>query len=76
LVRKHEIPIQLDAEILIEEAETTTAKKCWERAEDKARLQTAEHVFPRITASSKQQRDDNKREDFSQGAVRNVRENY
>jgi hypothetical protein len=58
---EHEIPIQLDAEILIEEAETTTAKKCWERAEDKARLQTAEHVFPRITASSKQQTDDNKR---------------
>jgi hypothetical protein len=27
---------QLNAEILIEEAETTTAKKCWERAEDKA----------------------------------------
>lgn len=40
---------QLNAEILIEEAKTTTAKKYWERAEDKARLQTAEHVFPRIT---------------------------
>lgn len=40
---------QLNAEILIEEAETTTAKKYWERAEDKARSQTAEHVFPRIT---------------------------
>ena len=40
---------QLNAEILIEEADTTTAKKYWERAEHKARLQTAEHVFPRIT---------------------------
>jgi uncharacterized protein (DUF2252 family) len=40
---------QLNAEILIEDADTTTAKKYWERAEHKAKLQTAEHVFPRIT---------------------------
>ena len=40
---------QLDAEVLIEDAKTTTAKKYWKRVEDKAKLQTAEHVFPRIT---------------------------
>ena len=40
---------ELDAEILIEKAKTATAKKYWERAEDKAKLQTAEHIFPRIT---------------------------
>jgi uncharacterized protein (DUF2252 family) len=39
----------LDAEIFIEEAKTATAKKHWERVEDKAKSQTAEHVFPRIT---------------------------
>src|SRR6202023_1828918 len=31
-----------------EEAKTATAKKHWERVEDKAKSQTAEHVFPRI----------------------------
>src|SRR5580704_11049840 len=40
---------QLEADILIEDAKTTTAKKYWKRVEDKAKLQTAEHVFPRIT---------------------------
>ena len=35
--------------ILIEDAKTTTAKKYWKRVEEKAKLQTAEHVFPRIT---------------------------
>jgi uncharacterized protein (DUF2252 family) len=40
---------QLGAEILIEKAKRATAKKRWERVEDKAKLQTAEHVFPRIT---------------------------
>jgi uncharacterized protein (DUF2252 family) len=40
---------QLDAEILIAKAKTAAAKKYWERAEDKARLQTAEHVLPNIT---------------------------
>jgi hypothetical protein len=39
---------KLDAEIFIEEAKTATAKKRWERVEDKARLETADHVFPRI----------------------------
>jgi uncharacterized protein (DUF2252 family) len=38
----------LDAEIFIEEAKTTTEKKRWQRVEDKAKLQTAEHVFPRV----------------------------
>jgi uncharacterized protein (DUF2252 family) len=40
---------KLDAEIFIEEAKTATGKKQWERVEDKAKSQTAEHVFPRIT---------------------------
>jgi uncharacterized protein (DUF2252 family) len=40
---------QLEAKILIDDAKTMTAKKYWERVEDKAKLQTAEHVFPRIT---------------------------
>jgi uncharacterized protein (DUF2252 family) len=40
---------QLDAEIFIEEAKTDSAKKHWERVEDKAKSQTAEHAFPRIT---------------------------
>jgi uncharacterized protein (DUF2252 family) len=40
---------QLDAEILIEGAKTRAAKKYWERVEKKAKLQTAEHVFPRMT---------------------------
>ena len=39
---------QLDAEIFIEEAKTATAKKRWERAEDKAKLETPDHVFPRV----------------------------
>jgi uncharacterized protein (DUF2252 family) len=38
----------LDAEIFIEEAKTTIAKKRWKHIEDKAKSQTAEHVFPRI----------------------------
>jgi uncharacterized protein (DUF2252 family) len=40
---------ELYAEILIANAKTATAKKYWERAEDKAKLQTAEHIFPKIT---------------------------
>ena len=40
---------ELEAEILIEYAKTTTDKKYWKRVEDKAKLQTAEHIFPRIT---------------------------
>jgi uncharacterized protein (DUF2252 family) len=38
----------LDAQVFIEEAKTTAAKKHWKRVEDKAKSQTAEHVFPRI----------------------------
>ncbi len=39
---------RMDAEVFIKEAKTATAKKRWEQVEDKARLQTAEHIFPRI----------------------------
>ncbi|GAC1437737.1 MAG: DUF2252 domain-containing protein [Terriglobales bacterium] len=40
---------ELDAEILVENAKSVTDKNYWERIENKAKLQTAEHVFPRIT---------------------------
>lgn len=46
---------EISAEILIESAKTTVAKERWTRVEDKARLQTAEHVFPRITETVKGQ---------------------
>jgi uncharacterized protein (DUF2252 family) len=39
---------QLDAGILTAQAKTTAAKKYWEKVERKAKLQTAEHLFPRI----------------------------
>ncbi len=39
---------QIDAEILIDQAKTLAAKKRWKRVEEKAQLQTAEHVFPKI----------------------------
>jgi uncharacterized protein (DUF2252 family) len=39
----------LTAEILISRAKTKKARKYWERIEKKANLQTAEHVFPRMT---------------------------
>jgi uncharacterized protein (DUF2252 family) len=39
----------LDADILIVDAKTEEAKRHWEDLEDKARMQTAEHVFPRMT---------------------------
>lgn len=39
----------LDAEILIEEAQTRAAKKRWSRVEKAAKHETAEHFFPRIT---------------------------
>jgi uncharacterized protein (DUF2252 family) len=39
----------LDAGILISNAKTKKARKYWERIEKKAKLQTAEHVFPRMT---------------------------
>ena len=38
----------MDAEVFIKEAKTEAAKKRWEEAEQKARLQTAEHIFPKI----------------------------
>lgn len=40
---------QLDAEILVESAKSASDKNYWERIKNKAKLQTAEHVFPRIT---------------------------
>ncbi len=40
----------LDAEILIDEAKTAAAQKRWRQIEKAAQHQTAEHVFPRITA--------------------------
>jgi len=39
----------LNAEIFIDEAKTAAAKRQWRRAENAARQQTAEHVFPAIT---------------------------
>jgi uncharacterized protein (DUF2252 family) len=38
----------MDAEVFIEEAKTVAARKRWEEVEKKARLQTAEHIFPKI----------------------------
>ncbi len=40
---------QLDAEILVERAKNATDKSYWERVENKAKMQTSEHVFPWIT---------------------------
>jgi uncharacterized protein (DUF2252 family) len=40
----------LDAEVFIDEAQSSAARKRWSRIEKSARLQTAEHVFPKITA--------------------------
>ena len=40
---------KLDADILIARAKTKTARKYWQQIEKKAKLQTAEHVFPRMT---------------------------
>jgi uncharacterized protein (DUF2252 family) len=39
---------RMDAEVFIEEAKTAGAKKRWKEVENKARLQTAEHIFPKI----------------------------
>ncbi len=39
----------LDAEIFIDEAQSAAARKRWSRIEKNAKLQTAEHVFPKIT---------------------------
>jgi uncharacterized protein (DUF2252 family) len=38
----------MDAEVFVEEARTAAARKRWEQVEEKARGQTAEHIFPRI----------------------------
>jgi uncharacterized protein (DUF2252 family) len=43
----------LDAEILIEEANTQEAREYWEDEEVKAKSDTAEHIFPRITEVKK-----------------------
>jgi uncharacterized protein (DUF2252 family) len=40
---------QIEAGTLIAGAKSKAAKKYWEQIEAKAKLQTAEHVFPRIT---------------------------
>ena len=39
----------LDAEIFIDEAPNVASRKRWNRIEKNAKLQTAEHVFPKIT---------------------------
>ncbi len=39
----------LDAEIFITEAKTAEDKKYWRQMEKSARLQTAEHIFPKMT---------------------------
>ncbi|HWW51853.1 MAG TPA: DUF2252 domain-containing protein [Verrucomicrobiae bacterium] len=46
----------LDAEIFVDEAETRRAKKHWREAEDKAKLETAEHLYPEITRAKNGQR--------------------
>ena len=38
----------MDAEVFVEEAKTAAARKRWQQTEEKARLQTAEHIFPKI----------------------------
>lgn len=38
----------MDAEVFIDEAKTQAAKKRWEHVEKEARLQTPEHIFPKI----------------------------
>jgi len=43
----------LDAEIFIEEAKTAAAKERWKKIEERALRETAEHVFPKITAGSR-----------------------
>jgi len=39
---------RMDAEVFIEEASTAAARKRWQEVEEDARLQTAEHIFPKI----------------------------
>ena len=38
----------MDAEVFIDEAKSATARKRWQQVEKSARLQTAEHIFPKI----------------------------
>jgi uncharacterized protein (DUF2252 family) len=38
----------MDAEVFIDEAKSAAARKRWQQAEEKAKLQTAEHIFPSI----------------------------
>ena len=38
----------MDAEVFMEEAKTVAARKRWEQVESKARLETAEHIFPKV----------------------------
>ena len=38
----------MDAEVFIKESKSAAAKKRWEEVEHEARLQTAEHIFPKI----------------------------
>ena len=40
----------MDAEVFIDEAKTAAARKRWEQIEQQARLETAEHIFPKIVA--------------------------
>ena len=41
----------LEAEVLVEEAKTEEAREYWEEAETKAKFETADHIFPKITES-------------------------
>jgi uncharacterized protein (DUF2252 family) len=38
----------MDAEVFIDEAKSAAAKQRWRQVEKKARLQTAEHIFPKV----------------------------
>jgi uncharacterized protein (DUF2252 family) len=38
----------MDAEVFVEEAKSIAARKRWQKLEQKAKLQTSEHIFPRI----------------------------
>jgi uncharacterized protein (DUF2252 family) len=39
----------LNAEIFIDQASSAAARRRWQQIEDKAKLETAEHVFPKMT---------------------------
>src|SRR5579859_3046851 len=38
----------VDAEVFVDEAKTAAARKRWQKLEKESRLQTAEHIFPKI----------------------------